>query len=224
MVSLKPTQVFDALRARLIDGTITPGSKLNERELCETLGTSRTPLREAVRTLAAQGFVTLVPNRGAFATALSADDAAHAFEVIAALEAQSGALAAQRATAEELAEIRALHFEMRAHHARRNLRGYYDANAKIHACINRAAKNPMLTQLYDTVNARLQGLRFRSNVDHEKWDRAVAEHDDILLALEKKDGKKLSALLTAHLNAKRDVVLAQLQAGATKPKGKRHAA
>src|SRR5258707_9405689 len=91
----------------LIEGRIAPGAKLNERELCEQLGVSRTPLREAIKLLAAEGLADLLPNRGAIAVKLSEADVMHAFEVLAGIEGLSGELAAQRITDQEFAEIRA---------------------------------------------------------------------------------------------------------------------
>ena len=104
-------------------------------------------------------------------------------EVIAGLEGQSGELAAQRITEAELAEIRALHYEMLAAYTRRDLPTYYRINAQIHTCINAAARNPVLTQTWRTVNARLQSLRFRSNFDEAKWKRAVKEHEQMVEGL-----------------------------------------
>ena len=162
-------QVAHRLRQMLVENRIAPGAKLNERELCEVLNVSRTPLREAIKMLAAEGLVELLPNRGAIAVELSEADILNTFEVMAGLEGQSGELAAQRITDAELAEIRAMHFEMMAAYTRRDLPAYYRLNAAIHHAINTAAKNPVLTATYRQVNARLQALRFRSNQDEEKW-------------------------------------------------------
>jgi len=207
-------QVAQQLRQLLVEGQIAPGAKLNERALCEVLHVSRTPLREAIKMLAAEGLVELLPNRGAVAVTLSLDDVLHAFEVMAGLEALSGELAVQRITDAELAEIRALHFEMLASWTRRDLSAYYRLNALIHRAINAAAKNPVLSATYNQVNARLQALRFRSNQDEDKWQQAVAEHEQMVQALSTRDAPAMRRVLTQHLLHKRDVVLAQLQSAA----------
>ena len=204
-------QVAQRLRQMLVEGGIAPGAKLNERELSERLNVSRTPLREAIKMLAAEGLVELLPNRGAIALSLGEDDIRHTFEVMAGLEALSGELAAQRITADELAEIRAMQFEMMAAYTRRDLSNYYRLNALIHSAINAAAKNPVLTATYNQVNARLQALRFRSNQDGEKWKRAVSDHETMIEALAARDGAALREVLTGHLYNKRDVVLEQLR-------------
>ncbi|MDP2015133.1 GntR family transcriptional regulator [Hydrogenophaga sp.] len=204
-------QATHRLRQMLVEGQIAPGAKLNERELCEQLKVSRTPLREAIKTLAAEGLVELVPNRGAVAVQLSEADVHNTFEVMAGLEAASGQLAAQRITDAELAEIKAMHYEMLAAWTRRDLSAYYPLNAAIHRAINAAARNPVLTSTYNQVNARLQALRFRSNQDGEKWSRAVKEHEAMIQALEARDSAALASVLTTHLNNKRDVVMEQLR-------------
>jgi DNA-binding GntR family transcriptional regulator len=206
-------QVARKLRAMLVEGRIAAGAKLNERELSERLQVSRTPLREAIRQLAAEGLVELLPHRGAVAIQLGEAEIHHSFELMAALEGLSGELAAQRITEPELQAIRALHFEMMAAFTRRDLSAYYRLNAQIHAAINAAAKNPVLSRTYAHANARLQALRFRSNFDDRKWKRAVRDHAQMIDALAARDAAGLRQLLITHLNNKRDVVLEMLRAG-----------
>lgn len=204
------------LRDMIVEGELAPGARLNERVLCEKLAVSRTPLREATKMLAAEGLLVLLPNRGAMVPELSAEDIRHTFELMAALEAANGELACARITAAELDEVRALHYEMLACYARRDLPGYYRRNHAIHALINLAARNPVLTQTYSTINARIQALRFRSNFNREKWEAAVEEHEAMLDALTKRDGARMRAILTQHLAHKCEAVLAELGA-APKP-------
>ena len=206
-------QVARKLRTMLVEGRIAAGAKLNERELSERLQVSRTPLREAIKQLAAEGLVALLPHRGAVAIQLDEHEVAHSFELMAALEGLSGELAAQRISDAELQAIRALHFEMLAAFTRRDLSAYYRLNAQIHAAINAAAKNPVLARIYAQTNARLQALRFRSNQDERKWKRAVKEHSQMIDALAAHDAPAMRALLIAHLNNKRDVVLEMMRAG-----------
>lgn len=213
-------EVAVRLRQRIVEGQLAPGAKLNERELAELLNVSRTPLREAIKMLAAEGLVELLPNRGAVVAQMSAQDVADTFEVIAGLEGQSGELAAQRITDAELAEIRALHYEMMAAYTRRDLPTYYRLNAQIHTQINAAARNPVLAQTWRTVNARLQALRFRSNFDEAKWKRAVKGHERMVELLAARDAAGLRALLIEHLMHKRDAVLELMKNGQLQPGGK----
>jgi len=205
-----PAALARRLRDLITEGDLAPGARLNERALCERLGVSRTPLREAFRLLAADGLVTLAPNRGAIVTELSLRDVRESFDVMSGLEALSGELACRQVTDAEIAEIKALTFEMLACHARGDLPGYYRRNREIHDRINRAARNGVLTQVYTTLNLRIQNLRFRSNFDRDKWDAAAHEHAEMVDALEARDGPRLAALLRDHLTRKGDAVLEAL--------------
>ncbi|HMC16255.1 MAG TPA: FCD domain-containing protein, partial [Albitalea sp.] len=115
--------------------------------------------------------------------------------------------------AEELAELKALHYEMRAAHTRRDLSTYYRINAQIHTLINQAARNAVLAQTWRTVNARLQSLRFRSNLHAEKWQRAVQEHQRMIELLAAHDSAGMRALMVQHLEHKRDAVLELMRSG-----------
>ncbi|HEY4371471.1 MAG TPA: GntR family transcriptional regulator [Burkholderiales bacterium] len=199
------------LRDMIIEGRIAPGARLNERVLTEELQVSRTPLREAFKTLAGEGLVELLPQRGAVVATLDAAMIAATYELMADLEGLSGELAAQRITDGELAEIRALQFDMLASHARRDLPGYFRANMQIHNKINAAARNPVLTETFQRLNLRLYSTRYRSNLTTERWDQAIAEHGEILKLLEARDGPALRALLTRHLLNKRDTILSSLK-------------
>ncbi len=198
--------LHEAVAARLRDliteGQLAPGTRLNERQLCELLHISRTPLREAFKVLATEGLIALLPNRGAQVVRMGRAEIVHTFDVMGALEGLSGELACRHVTAQELAQIKALHREMVACHRKRDLPGYYRLNRAIHERINDAARNPVLTQVYRTVNARLHALRFRSNFDRAKWDTALAEHEQMLVALEKRDGERLRRILVDHLAKK----------------------
>jgi DNA-binding GntR family transcriptional regulator len=202
-----PEAAADRLRTLIIEGELAPGARLNERELSERLGVSRTPLREAFRMLAADGLLVQLPNRGAQVVALSREDVRHAFEVMASLEGLSGELAAQRVADADIDGLRALQAEMEAAHARHDLPTYYRVNRQIHDRINAVAGNPILTHTFRTLNTRLHALRFRSNLVPAKWDQAVGEHRRMLEALAARDGARLRDILIGHLRAKLQAVL-----------------
>jgi DNA-binding GntR family transcriptional regulator len=206
-------EVASRLREMLVEGRIAPGAKLNERELSGLLSISRTPLREAIKLMASEGLVDLLPNRGAVAVRLGETDVMHAFEMLAGLEGMAGALAAERITDSELAEIRALHYEMMASFARSDMSGYYRLNANIHVAINNAAKNPLLTKTYREINARVQSLRFRTNENKPMWKLAMKEHERMLDALDARDATAARTVMVEHLLRKRDVVLELMRSG-----------
>ena len=102
---------------------------------------------------------------------------------------------------------------MRACHARQDLSGYYRLNARIHEAINLAARNGVLTSTYAQLNARVQSLRFRTNQDGAKWQRALQQHGQMLDALDARDGTALRGILKLHLLDKRDTVLELMRSG-----------
>src|ERR1700760_1535062 len=201
--------VVDHLRGFIVEGLLAPGVKLNERKLCETLGISRTPLREALKVLAAEGLIEISPNRGASVSKMSEAELRETFELMSGLEAFSGELAAERMTAAELAEIKALHYAMLACRTQNDLPGYYSRNQAIHDKINEAARNSALRQTYVSINRRLMALRFRSNFQTPKWDSAIRDHEEMIEALETRDSRRMGDILRKLLLPKRDAVLAE---------------
>src|SRR5882672_9059803 len=111
-------EAVDRLREMIVQGQLAPGDRLNERLLCQQLGISRTPLREAIKLLASEGLVALLHNRGAQVAPLEAGRLAETLAVMGALEALAGELACQHASAKQIEEVAALHREMVAKHAR----------------------------------------------------------------------------------------------------------
>jgi DNA-binding GntR family transcriptional regulator len=201
--------VVDHLRNFIVEGLLASGAKLNERTLCETLGISRTPLREALKVLAAEGLIDILPNRGASVSRMTELEIRETFELMGGLEAFSGELACERMTPGELAEIKALHYAMLVCREQNDLSGYYTRNQAIHDKINDAARNTALRQMYIAVNRRLQALRFRSNFQTAKWDSAIRDHEAMIEALDARDGKRMAEIMRSHLNSKRDAVLAE---------------
>jgi DNA-binding GntR family transcriptional regulator len=194
------------LREMLIEGAIPPGARVPERELCERFGVSRTPLREALKVLAAEGHVLLLPNRGARAAKLTWKDVQDLFEVCEGLEAIAGELACQRIGDEAVGRILALHEEMAAHHRRRDMAQYYRCNRLIHEAIVEAADNAALSGVYEQVTARIRRARFVAPMPPEHWELALREHDGIANALQRRDGAGLAHILRRHLRNKRKEV------------------
>jgi DNA-binding GntR family transcriptional regulator len=212
---LLAAEVVERLRDMIIQGELAPGVKLNERVLCERLRTSRTPVREAIKYLASEGLVELLPNRGAIVTPITAATVREMFELLGALEALAGELACVKASDADIAEIRALHYQMLAHHARGELAPYFRCNQAIHMRLVESAGNATLANTYRALNGHVRRARYMANLSRERWDHAVDEHQKILDALTRRDSALLPALLRSHLSNKMAVVMEALaqQAG-----------
>jgi DNA-binding GntR family transcriptional regulator len=205
---------IDRLRDAIVRGELAPGARLNERVLSEQLGISRTPLREAFKLLATEGLVALLPNRGAIVAPVDAGRIAQTLDVMGALETRIGELACAQASDAAIANIRALHYEMRAAHARGDLAAYFIRNQEIHLALAEATGNGVLAHTYRQLNANVRRVRYMANLSPARWDAAVEEHEAILAALTRRDGVRLRALLSDHLAHKTAAVLAALAADA----------
>lgn len=200
-------EVVSRLRKILLEGEIPPGARVPERDLCVKLQISRTPLREALKVLAAEGLVLLLPNRGARAARLTDKDVHDLFEVCQGLEALAGELACERITEAQIKEATAAHMAMVQNYHDRDLGQYYRRNRQIHEAIVAAAGNPVLSALYESVTARIRRARYVTPMTPQRWAMAIQEHDAILNALTRRDSIGLAHILRAHLRHKREEVI-----------------
>jgi DNA-binding GntR family transcriptional regulator len=207
-------EAVERLRDMIVQGRLNAGKRLNERLLCEQLGISRTPLREAIKLLAAEGLIDLLPNRGAVVSSLELARLSDTFKVMGALEGLAGELACQHATPKHIAEIRALHAEMIGTYARGDLAGYFRHNQAIHLKIVQASGNATLANTYRQLNANVRRARYMANLSKERWDEAVREHEQMLAALEARDVSRLKRLLQDHLANKLASVLTAFEKAA----------
>ncbi|WP_424966349.1 MULTISPECIES: GntR family transcriptional regulator [unclassified Dinoroseobacter] len=192
-------ELVDRVRELIIEGTLEPGTKIPEKDLCESFGVSRTPMREALKVLANEGLAVLEPNRGAWVSTVTMEELEATFPVIASLERLAGELACAAATDAQIAEIRSHHEDMVACFSTRNRQEYFRANQDIHEGILAAAGNEVLSQHHKVLASRVKRARFLANISDERWQQAVEEHEGIIAALEARDGAELGQRLAAHL-------------------------
>ena len=192
-------QVTERIRDMIIEGELAPGTRINEAALVERLGVSRTPLREALRTLAAESLIETRPSRGSVVRRLTPDDVRSMLEVLAELESLGGRLACERASNAEIEAILALHEAMMERYRARDRLAYYKANQSIHTMIALASGNRMLADMQGSIQARLKRIRFIGNDTSDNWAAAVAEHEAMADALRSRDGEALGAVLSHHL-------------------------
>jgi DNA-binding GntR family transcriptional regulator len=207
-------EAAERLRDLIVQGRLAPGARLNERLLTAQLGVSRTPLREAFKVLATEGLVELLPNRGAIVSPIDEERLAETLAVMGALEALAGELACRHATDAQVNEIRALHYEMLAYHARGDLAGYFKFNQAIHLKLVKYSGNTVLYNAYRQLNGNVRRARYMANLSPERWDAAVREHEEILAALDARDVARIKGLLAEHLAHKLASVLGELKARA----------
>lgn len=205
-----PHEVAERLRQLILDGHFEPGQRIQETTLSEQLGVSRTPLREAFKVLATEGFLELLPHRGAVIASLDAEDLDHMFTVLGALEGLAGELACTNISEQELDEIRNLHESMFKCYKQRRRAEYFRINRLIHEKIIAAAANPVLSNIYANLSGRIRRARYTPNVSDATWAQAAQDHEMILDALMARNPNRLHAILRQHLAHKKDGVKAAL--------------
>jgi DNA-binding GntR family transcriptional regulator len=198
-------EILSRLRDYLVEGHIAEGARVPERQLCELFGISRTPLREALKVLAAEGLIELLPNRGARVRQLSRRDLEELFDVMGGLESLAGRLACEAVTDEEIAEIERLHYEMYGYYLHRDMHNYFQVNQTIHERIVAASRNETLRATYANFAGRIRRVRYSANFARKRarWAEAMREHEAILDALRRRAGSELSDILFQHLRNKR---------------------
>jgi DNA-binding GntR family transcriptional regulator len=192
--------VLNQVRDMIIGGQLIPGTRINEGQLGASLGVSRTPLREAIKTLASEGLVEIIPAKGALVRRFDEKDIREILEVLKALEQAAGILACERASEAEIAGIRGLHQAMLGFYKARNRMSYFKLNQAIHSAIVLAGGNAMLAQTHETLQARIKRIRFVGHEGPDRWSAAVAEHEEMIVALEKRDAAHLSEVIGRHLD------------------------
>ena len=205
-------EILSRLRDYVVEGNIAEGARIPERQLCEMFGISRTPLREALKVLAAEGLIDLLPNRGARVRQLSRRDLEELFEVMGGLESLAGRLACESITDEEIAEIERLHYEMYGHYLHRDMHNYFQVNQRIHEKIVEASRNETLRTTYANFAGRIRRVRYSANFarKRQRWAEAMREHEAILDALRRRAGSELSDILFHHLRNKRAAAVEQM--------------
>jgi DNA-binding GntR family transcriptional regulator len=192
-------ELVGRVRDLIIEGQLAPGARIHEGQLGQALGVSRTPLREALKFLASEGLVDLVPGRGAVVHKLTAQNVRDMLDVLGAIETLAGQLACARASDTQIAEVRHLHDEMMAFYAAKNRLEYYKRNQAIHAAIARLSGNEFLAATHEAIQVRLRRIRFIGNREPDKWAGAVAEHEEMIAALEARDAVRLTVTIAHHL-------------------------
>ena len=186
------------LRAMIQFGDLPPGTRLREAQLCDQLGVSRTPLREALRTLAAEGLVNQLPNRSMVVAALDPDDVEHLYRVFGDLEGLAGELACARVTEHEIAEMGRLLSRMVDLHERGDRAEYMRVNQQIHRMVIDIAANPVLLSVWQSLLPRVERARTLPNLDRARWTGALFEHSKMFAALAARDGPLLRRLSSEH--------------------------
>jgi len=197
----------DKIRDLIHKNTLEAGAKLNEIKLCEQLGVSRTPLREALRALSAEGLVEIQPNRGAFVSEISMEELRYSFEVMSILEGSCARLAAERLTNTDLKELEKLHEKLEEHYRDNDPHAYVQHNKDYHEFIQEKTGNPVLSRIVSELRGRIQLHRFRQIYRPGRLDRSIDEHRGLMEAFRAREGERAEKLMQLHLKKQCDALV-----------------
>ena len=198
------------LRELIVDGTLAPGERLSERELGGRLGVSRTPLREALRLLAGERLVDVLPRRGARVAELDSALVEDVYPVLSCLERLAVDMACRRVTDEELALLRAQLEAMKAAHARRDKQRFLALSGEFHETILAAAGSVTLQGMHGQLSGQVRRARHFALNGERDWHDAMREHRIIMTALRSRNGRAAVEAVARHLHTRKLKVLDEL--------------
>ncbi|KQW57688.1 MULTISPECIES: GntR family transcriptional regulator [unclassified Variovorax] len=199
-------EVAATLREQIFDGTLAPGSFVDEVALCERLSISRTPLREALKVLTAEGLLRHEPRRGCFVNEVTERDLDEIFPVIALLEGRCAYEAARNASDAELNELDALHERLVRHARARRINDYYATNHIIHEAIIKLADNKWLAQVIGDLRKILKLARLQQLHAPGRLDQSLSEHLAVFAALKARDSEGADAAMRTHMTRQREAL------------------
>lgn len=192
-------EVADRLRTMIDDRTLQPGAWIDEVALAASLGTSRTPMREALKVLAAEGLVRLEPRRGCFVNALTEQDLDEIFPLMALLEGRCAYEAARNATQADLDALEGLHADLSRYAQAGDIDAYYETNYQIHEAIQQLAGNRWLSGVVSDLRKVLRLSRHKSLKLPGRIQESCAEHLSVFSALKAHDSEGAEALMKTHV-------------------------
>lgn len=192
-------KVADMLRDLIMTGKLKEGDKINENVLCETLGVSKTPLREALRVLSAEGLIRLVPHHGSFVTKPTFKEIAEMFDVMSLLEGYCARAACAKMTPKDFAKLENLHAKLEENFERHDQEEYIRINNQYHSLVQKIAGNRTLNQIVDGLRKKILLYRFQSLNLSERFEHSIGEHRDLLEAFRRRDHTGAENLMRKHL-------------------------
>jgi len=191
--------VFESLREAIINGHLRPGERMMEIQLAEEMGVSRTPVREAIRKLELEGFVVMIPRKGAYVAGISLKDIADVFEIRAALEGLAAALAAERMTEAELEQLERILVKKAESIEAGNLEGLVDADTEFHELLYKSSRNGRLGQIINHLREQIQRFRATSLSNPKRMRESLEEHKKIVEALSERNIALAQASAQDHI-------------------------
>lgn len=181
-------KILETIRDAILKGALKPGEKVAEPELAERFGISRTPIREAFRQLESEGYLTVIPRKGAVVTALSPQDVQDFYAIKSILEGYAAELAAARLSPKEIEKLEAINERLRELAKEGDVKAFFRVHNEFHELFLKASGNGKLHELIQQLGLKFNRLRMASLSVAGRMEISVAEHDKLLEAFRKHDG------------------------------------
>jgi DNA-binding GntR family transcriptional regulator len=200
-------EIYQKLKKAIISGELNPGEKLSEVSLAKSLDTSRTPIREAFRQLEAEGYISLVSNKGAYVSKLPLEEIAEVYNLLGLLEGYAAELAAQEITAAELDNLKRLQWKLRGYAEKKNFREYTEKNDEFHRMISLFSANQMLVKTISELRTRIYRYRLNNIIIPGYMGHYVSDHEKIIEALGQRDALKARKHMKTHIQFVKDILV-----------------
>ncbi len=199
--------VFDVLMNAIMQGQLSPGERLLEVQLADEMGVSRTPVREAIRRLELEGFVVMVPRKGAYVAGLSIDDVESVYEIRTALETLAVRLAAQRMEAADYEQLDELAGKMQQTWQEGDVDNWVNLDARFHELLYTFSRNERLISMMSNIMEQLSRYRIISLANVEVRQNSLNEHQTLIEALKRRDSDAAADAAAHHIeNTKQSLV------------------
>ncbi len=214
-------QILPQLRKDIVENRWKSGERLSEPQLCKEFGVSRTPLRQALKTLEVEGLIRLVPHVGAVVTDPDASAVGETMEILIGLEQLAATRAAQSGSPETFQEIKKIYSDMKKAAKRNDAQRYYELNDDFHLCIVRATGNRSLVELHEKIMWHVHRERHRANEVEPFTVESAESHEDIVRAILEFRPEEAGLAMRRHLENVSQLMLARRFMQSTKNAQKR---
>ena len=194
-------EVASRLREMIMKGMLVKGQKIDEKFICQSMGVSRTPVRESLRILNSEGLIELIPHRGAFVRQPCIEEINDMFEVMAVLEGACARLAVEKMGPQDLEKIESLHGKLEENYRKGDHEAYLDTNSAFHVFIQRLSGNRVLNDVINGLRQKILLYRHRQLYQPERFGQSIREHREILESFRNRDASDAERSMKQHLHA-----------------------
>ncbi|MBW2338698.1 MAG: GntR family transcriptional regulator [Deltaproteobacteria bacterium] len=192
-------EIANNLREMIMSGELQEGDKIKENELCIVMEISKTPLREALRVLSAEGLIRLIPNRGSYVTTPTFEEIKEMFDVMSVLEGVCARTAAEKMSSGDFKKLEDIHHQLEKNFRLKDQKQYIHHNNLYHAFVQELAGNKTLNQIVNGLRQKILLYRFKSLNLSGRFKQSIQEHRDLLEAFRNRDAEKAELLMTSHM-------------------------